>query len=87
MKELPNKYEIVNAAYNGALFTVGAATVNFATKKKLAKKDLGVPTNPMAVAKLAATIGVGSVLIAYLRKNDPFKGLIPDEIWSKSSSG
>ena len=84
MKELPNKYEIVNAAYNGALFTVGAATVNFATKT-LAKKDLGVPTNPMAVTKLAATIGVGSVLIAYLRKNDPFKGLIPDEIWSKPS--
>ena len=82
MSKLLDKYEIVNAVYNAALFTAGAAVVNYASKK-LAKKDFGIPTNPMAVVKLGATIGVGSVLIATLRKNDPFKKMLPSEIWTK----
>ena len=77
------KYEIVNAAYNGALFTVGAAVISFASKK-IVKKDLSVPMSPIGVVKLAATVGGGSVLVTVLRENDTFKKALPEEMFKSS---
>ena len=72
-----SKEEIFKAAYDAGLITLGAVSVGFASKK-IAKDDLGVPTKPMSLVKLAAAIAGGSLIVKYLQKKefvpvDPFK--------------
>ena len=63
------KEEIIKVAYDTGLFKLGAVGVGFASKK-IAKDDLGVPTRPMSLVKLAAAIVGGSLIVKYLQKKD-----------------
>ena len=57
-----SKEEIFKAAYDAGLITLGAVSVGFASNK-IAKDDLGVPTKPMSLVKLAAAIAGGSLIV------------------------
>ena len=64
-----SKEEVFNAAYNAGLFTLGAVSVGFASKK-ITKDGLGVPTSPMPLVKLAAAIAGGSLIVKMLQKKE-----------------
>ena len=69
--------EVFKAAYDAGLITLSALGISFASKK-IAKDNLGVPTRPMSLVKLAAAIAGGSLIVKYLQKKefvpvDPFK--------------
>ena len=76
-----SKEDLMNAAFDAFLTTLGAVGVGFATKKVI-KDGLGVPSTPMGVAKLAVAIAGGSLLVQYLQK----KNLLPDDPVKKASS-
>ena len=59
-----SKEEILKAAYDASLITLGAVGVGFASKK-IVNDGLGVPTSPMPLVKLAAAIAVGSLIVNY----------------------
>ena len=50
-----SKEEVLKAAYDAGF-----------ASKKIAKDDLGVPTKPMSLVKLAAAIAGGSLIVKYL---------------------
>ena len=76
-----SKEEIFKAAYDAGLITLGGLSVGFASKK-ITKDDLGVPTRPMSLVKLAAAIAGGSLIIKYLQK----KELVPVDPFKKKAS-
>ena len=72
-----SKEDLMNEAFDAGLVTLRAVGVGFASKKIL-KDGLGVPSTPMTIAKLAAAIAGGSILVQCLQKknmlpNDPIK--------------
>ena len=63
--------------YDALLLTAGEIGISMASKKLL-KEPLGTPESTKGMMKLAVSVSLSSLLVAYLKKNkfipdDPFK--------------
>ena len=67
--------DVINDVYTAAAITAGAVGVSMASRKLL-KTPLGVPENVNGALKLAAAVGLGTLLVKTLQE----KKYIPEEI-------
>ena len=72
-----DKSEMGGEVYDALLLTAGAIGISMASKKLL-KEPLGTPESTKGMMKLAVSVSLSSLLVAYLKKNkfipdDPFK--------------
>ena len=72
-----DKSEMGGEVYDALLLTAGAIGISMASKKLL-KEPLGTPENTKGMVKLAVSVSLSSLLVAYLKNNkyipdDPFK--------------
>jgi hypothetical protein len=69
-----DRKDYMNEAFDAGLITLGAVAVSMASKK-FAGDNLGVPSSPKGILKLAVALGVGAAGVDYLQ----FKKLVPDD--------
>ena len=72
-----DKSKMGGEVYDALLLTAGAIGISMASKKPL-KEPLGTPESTKGMMKLAVSVSLSSLLVAYLKKNkfipdDPFK--------------
>ena len=72
-----NKSKMGGEVYDALILTAGAIGISMASKKLL-KEPLGTPESAKGMMKLAVSVSLPSLLVAYLKKNkfipdDPFK--------------
>lgn len=71
--------DLMNELYDAGLITLGAVGVSMISKK-LTRDNLGVPSTPQGMMKLAVAIGGGSLFVQYLQN----KKLVPDDPFKPS---
>ena len=68
-----DKSEMGGEVYDALLLTAGAIGISMASKKLL-KEPLGTPESTKGMLKLAVSVSLSSLLVAYLKK----RKFIPD---------
>jgi hypothetical protein len=69
-----DRKDFMNEAFDAGLITLGAVAVSVVSKT-FAGDNLGIPSSPKGILKLAVAFGVGAVGVHYLQ----FKKLVPDD--------